>query len=842
MHYDDYFDTDDTDVLMCDVLYRLRGAEEAAAYGVQLDPRNGDACSICLEGGPREGCDASSCDSCPRVYHPYCLRFIDELTGSQEEEQAQQEGGWVCTWCRRAELRPQMEAEFAKHRASWLTTYTGMLAQLDEEREEEELEPPYGPARFYQFVAEKHEQPDSATRKRRKRRTQSFRPRKMKRQPPTQLSQQQQQQQQQRQHDRAGLSLLVECGLGDETVLLDGGDSTIMSSVTDSQLPARSALSPASRASLFLSPRSNTTAAASVVQRTTSTTATFPIPSSKLSLYSSPAVSLSSLPPSAGTIPTWLPLSMSRPQILPPASPSLLSSVPLPIVPSSSGAAAHTAAVTSLPSLPRPSATVACDSASEYALLPRLTTPSSPSVPSASSPLVVLSDVSSAATSAQDRVAHDTAASAHIDERRASLVDAQVPESLTSLPTVPLVQMIHPNQPASHQLPLPSDQSTTIEQLEDEAVDEESSVQSSSVDVLSDRASPASVQPSSAVSSARRPWDSEQNERLKQLSKDDQRNDSISKLMGRSVHAIKIQLWRLGIGNERRARPGSGQAVEAAADRDSGKNSKRGEQRKAAAQSAKASRAPWDAKQEQQLLELYSAGRSNTEICKAMGRSRAAIKTRRCKLKQRMAGGRATSSHPTATRQQQRPYQRHEEQDEEEREVDNEERQAEEDEDENEQEEDEEEDEEDDEEEKMWNEARNKEPPSLLTDAIRDRLRADGPVLWLAHAHQYHTAKKQLASQAGKEEKVKQAERSHADDMRLVLAAIPIFSAANDVFGRLRLQSERYCQQKRAEYGQQHTTMHTYPHVVPRSRPHLRLSHWSFSVALMLPVCCAAVV
>ena len=200
-----WFDADDADILMCDVPYRLRHAtaHEAAACDIdldaELDTRNHNACSNCLEGGAeRGGRPPSCCDSCPRIYHPDCLRFIDTLTGSREEEQAQEDGGWVCTWCRRAELRPRMREEFAKNRSKKLCRDGKALMWWDEQREEEELKPPYGPARFFQFVAEEYQRrPEGRGRPARRRWALTGGTRRRRRQPPRQPSQQPQQPQQQ---------------------------------------------------------------------------------------------------------------------------------------------------------------------------------------------------------------------------------------------------------------------------------------------------------------------------------------------------------------------------------------------------------------------------------------------------------------------------------------------------------------------------------------------------------------------------------------------------------------------------------------------------------------------
>ena len=181
LRYVGWFDSDDCDILMCDVPYRVREVTEEAAAECQvdlkaeLDTNNDNACSNCLEGGAECGSLLPvCCESCTRIYHPDCLRFIDKETGSREEEEAremvQRDGAWTCTWCSRKEVRPLMQAEHAKNRARRLESQGDTLMWWDQQREQEELKPPYGPERFFQFVKEEYEREKRAGRRSRKRR------------------------------------------------------------------------------------------------------------------------------------------------------------------------------------------------------------------------------------------------------------------------------------------------------------------------------------------------------------------------------------------------------------------------------------------------------------------------------------------------------------------------------------------------------------------------------------------------------------------------------------------------------------------------------------------------
>ena len=172
LQYIGWFDCDDCDVLMCDVPHRLRTPtyDNAQACDVDLteqrDTSNHNACSNCLEGGADDGgVEPSCCEACPRLYHPDCLRFIDKLTGSQEEDDAQRKGEWTCPWCRRPELRARMRQESEKNRTRKVRDLGDTLLWWDEEREREELLAPYGPERFFQHVAEVYERNDKPKRR-----------------------------------------------------------------------------------------------------------------------------------------------------------------------------------------------------------------------------------------------------------------------------------------------------------------------------------------------------------------------------------------------------------------------------------------------------------------------------------------------------------------------------------------------------------------------------------------------------------------------------------------------------------------------------------------------------
>jgi len=194
VHFVGFDDADDCDILMCDVPYRLRhvtrkdAREIGVDYDAELDLRNDTACSNCLLSGADDGAHPPTCcDRCHRIYHPDCLRFLDRLTGSREEEEAREvvarNGDWHCPWCRRPELRQCMADEHAKNRARWLRESGERLLEWDHDREEEELEPPYGPARFIQFVKEYWAIPEKERRKkpRKKRKSYPYQPRKHKR-------------------------------------------------------------------------------------------------------------------------------------------------------------------------------------------------------------------------------------------------------------------------------------------------------------------------------------------------------------------------------------------------------------------------------------------------------------------------------------------------------------------------------------------------------------------------------------------------------------------------------------------------------------------------------------
>ena len=181
LHYVGFFDPDDCDILMCDVPYRLRHiTEEDAAeckvdLKVELDTSNHNACSNCLTGGAEtDDMAPACCERCPRMYHPDCLRFIDRLTGSREEEKTQQDVHWICPWCRRPELRSRMEDEFAKNRAGVQHSHGETLLGWDRDREEEELKPPYGPQRFFQFVHEYYADPQNIQAQKRRKRRKSY--------------------------------------------------------------------------------------------------------------------------------------------------------------------------------------------------------------------------------------------------------------------------------------------------------------------------------------------------------------------------------------------------------------------------------------------------------------------------------------------------------------------------------------------------------------------------------------------------------------------------------------------------------------------------------------------